>query len=66
MAARETITVSITPELRAFIRAQLTSGRYGNASEVVRAALRMLERDEASVPRPSPSAASSEQAHNRV
>ena len=42
MAIRETITVSITPELRAFIRGRLNSGRYGNASEGVRAALRLL------------------------
>ena len=42
LTVRETITVSITPELRAFIKGRLTSGRYGNASEVVRAALRLL------------------------
>lgn len=42
MAARETMTVSLTPELRAFVQGRLKSGRYGNASEVVRAALRLL------------------------
>lgn len=42
MAVRETMTVSLTPELRAFIQERLRSGRYGNASEVVRAALRLL------------------------
>lgn len=46
MAVRETITVSISPQLRAFIRGRLASGRYGNASEVVRAALRLLEAHE--------------------
>ena len=48
MAIRETITVSVTPELRSFIRERLKSGHYGNASEVVRAGLRLLiERDQA-------------------
>ena len=42
MAVRETMTVSLTPELRAFVQERLRSGRYGNASEVVRAALRLL------------------------
>lgn len=39
--------VSITPEMDRFIAERVTSGRYQNASEVVRAALRVLERDEA-------------------
>ena len=38
--------VSITPELDRFISAQIATGRYQNASEVMRAALRLLERDE--------------------
>jgi antitoxin ParD1/3/4 len=42
MAVRKTMTVSLTPELRAFVQERLRSGRYGNASEVVRAALRVL------------------------
>lgn len=42
MAVRETMTVSFTPQLRAFVQERLRSGRYGNASEVVRAALRLL------------------------
>lgn len=40
---RATLNVSLTPELLAFIAAQVASGRYGTASEVVRAALRSLE-----------------------
>lgn len=47
MALRETIAVSITPELKAFIKERLATGRYGSASEVVRASLRALERFEA-------------------
>lgn len=37
---------SLSAHLEAFIQAQIESGRYGNASEVVRAALRMLEEHE--------------------
>ncbi|WP_203236192.1 type II toxin-antitoxin system ParD family antitoxin [Methylobacterium crusticola] len=47
MAIRKTITVSITPEQEAFVRGRLKSGRFGSVSEVVRAGLRLLERDEA-------------------
>jgi len=35
--------VSLTPELEAMIRQQVESGRYNNASEVVREALRLLD-----------------------
>jgi antitoxin ParD1/3/4 len=36
------MTVSLTPELRRFIEAQVATGRYQTASEVVRAGLRLL------------------------
>ena len=36
----------MTDELDSFILAKVESGRYENASEVVRAALRTLEREE--------------------
>ncbi|TPG41855.1 type II toxin-antitoxin system ParD family antitoxin [Roseomonas nepalensis] len=39
--------VSITPAMDHFIAVQVASGRYQNASEVVRAAIRALEREEA-------------------
>ena len=40
------MNVSLTPELEAMIRQQVDSGRYDNASEVVREALQLLdERD---------------------
>ena len=47
MPTRRSITVSITPEQEALIRTCLQSGRFASTSEVVRAALRLLDRDEA-------------------
>jgi antitoxin ParD1/3/4 len=41
-----TRNVNLTDELDHFVRAKVDSGRYENASEVVRAALRTLEREE--------------------
>lgn len=41
-----TRNVNLTDELDRFVKAKIRSGRYENASEVVRAALRNLERDE--------------------
>jgi antitoxin ParD1/3/4 len=46
MIARKSLNVTVTPELHGFIAAALDSGRYGNVSEVVRAALRLLEERE--------------------
>ena len=42
MPSSDPLTVSLTPELRRFIEAQVTSGRCQTASEVVRAGLRLL------------------------
>ncbi len=41
-----TRNVNLTQELDSFVLARVESGRFENASEVVRAALRILERDE--------------------
>jgi len=41
-----TRNIDLTDELDRFVAAKVKSGRYENASEVVRAALRTLERDE--------------------
>jgi antitoxin ParD1/3/4 len=41
-----TRNVNLTDELERFVQAKVGSGRYENASEVVRAALRILEREE--------------------
>jgi antitoxin ParD1/3/4 len=38
------ISVSLTPELLKLIKAKVESGRYTSTSEVVREALRLLER----------------------
>jgi antitoxin ParD1/3/4 len=38
--------VSLTNELDRFVAAKIKAGRYENASEVIRAALRGLEREE--------------------
>ncbi|MCJ2033014.1 type II toxin-antitoxin system ParD family antitoxin [Methylobacterium sp. J-068] len=45
--APKSLNVSLTPELSEFIAVRVSSGRYLSASEVVRAGLRLLERDEA-------------------
>jgi antitoxin ParD1/3/4 len=37
------MNVSLTPELEAMIQQQVDSGRYNDASEVVREALRLLD-----------------------
>lgn len=43
---RTTVNVSITPELDVFLKSRVQSGRYQTTSEVVRDALRLLERRE--------------------
>jgi antitoxin ParD1/3/4 len=39
-------TISLTAKDDAFIAQQLESGEYGNASEVIRAGLRLLEQEQ--------------------
>ena len=46
MANRESMNVSLTPELAAFVERQVASGRYRSASEVVRQGLRELQERE--------------------
>ena len=47
--ATKTMNISLTPELKASIERRVRSGRYRNASDVVRAGLRALSREEMSV-----------------
>lgn len=56
MITRKTRNVSLTPELEAFVDGRLASGRYRSASEVIRAALRLLEEDERRREAPPPAA----------
>lgn len=47
MIERKALSVSLTPELHAFVGDLVATGGYGNASEVVRAGLRLLRHEEA-------------------
>ena len=40
------MNVSLTEELHAIVQSKVTSGLYSNASEVIRDAIRKLEREE--------------------
>lgn len=56
MAAQHTMHVALTEPLVRYVGGQVASGRYATASEVVRAALRLLiERDEAALSQQSKS-----------
>jgi antitoxin ParD1/3/4 len=52
MSRRISQSISLTPELNCFVQAQVASGRYQTASEVIRAALRLLQERVPDQPRP--------------
>jgi antitoxin ParD1/3/4 len=56
MPVRKTMNVSLTPEMEAFVANGVASGRYRTLSEVVRAALRLLQEQEREKDRPPPAA----------
>jgi len=47
------MNVSVTPELERLVTEKIASGRYRTASEVVRAALRLLEKVEGATSNPA-------------
>ena len=54
MPSKHVKTVSLTAELDDFVSRKVNSGRYRSASEVVREALRLLERQEVRAEERSP------------
>jgi len=57
MPQRPSQNVSLTPELVDNVGGRVRSGRCRSASEVVRAALRLLQREEPASDRPAPGGA---------
>jgi antitoxin ParD1/3/4 len=49
MPSKYSLSVSLTEHLCGFVEAQIASGRFRSASEVMRTGLRLLERDVAGV-----------------
>jgi len=47
MVMSKTTSISLGPHFERFVASQVKTGRYGTASEVVRAGLRVLEQHEA-------------------
>lgn len=53
MAQPQSRNVSLTPELNAYIDARVSCGDYNSASELVRAAVRLLRKREPLDPAPT-------------
>lgn len=63
MPTRKTMNVWMTPELERSVAARIAAGRYRTASEVFRAALRLLDREEPVDGARSPSAREGSNGH---
>lgn len=63
MASTPTRNIALTVELEKFIRTRVASGHYANASEVVRAGLRLLIEREQVMAQSQPSAPQNTQTH---
>jgi putative addiction module CopG family antidote len=57
MTVRQSRNVSLTPELDSYIDARVASGDFNNASELVRAAVRLLRKREPIIDQPLPPSA---------
>ena len=44
-----TMHINLSPEMETFIKSQVASGSYGNATEVIRDAIRRMQSDEVRV-----------------
>ena len=53
MPARFAMNVALIPQLAAYVRAGVASGRYRSASEVVQASLRLLQHQQQHVAGPT-------------
>lgn len=53
MPSKHNLNVSVTEHLADFVSGQVASGRFSSASEVVRAGLRLLERELTVAPVPA-------------
>ena len=49
MPPKASLNVSLTPELTAYISDLVAAGQYRSASEVVRAGLRLMQREDATL-----------------
>ncbi|WP_336487491.1 type II toxin-antitoxin system ParD family antitoxin [Methylobacterium nigriterrae] len=54
MRQTKTMNVSLSPALRTVVAARIATGRFSSASEIVRAALRLIEEDERRQAAPQP------------
>jgi antitoxin ParD1/3/4 len=49
MPPKASLNVSLTPELTAYVSSLVVTGQYRSASEVLRAGLRLLQREDATL-----------------